>query len=108
MEDKKEKSKEEIQKEKLEIKLKQLESKLKQLEITEKTNTLNKWKECDIKRSNDEVLIKKLDTLKYMMSEFLIDEDSTQIGSEMKFKNAFDDDELAVIKHKIFDLIHKL
>lgn len=101
MEDKKEKSKEEIQREKLEIKL-------KQLEIKEKTNTLNKWKENDIKRSNDEVLIKKLDTLKYMMNSFLIDEDSAQIGSEMKFKNAFDDDELSVIKHKIFDLIHKL
>lgn len=97
----------ELKLKKAEALLKRYEADLKNLEVIEKA--------IDIDEKREKTKITKVDTqmdrincLSNVLSSFLIDDENATIGSEMKFKNAFNEGEQTVIKNKLLKMINEL
>tara|TARA_R110000796_G_scaffold248124_2_gene374565 strand:- start:16023 stop:16370 length:348 start_codon:yes stop_codon:yes gene_type:complete len=87
--------------------LKQCEVDFKNLEIIEKTIEIDEQR-VNTKLTKDTIKMDRISCLTSALSSWLIDDVATTIGSETKFKNAFDEGEQSIIKGKILKLINDL
>jgi len=97
----------ENQKELLALESQRLDNFDKKLKIKGLTakNELEKSKnELDLSRH----YIDQINTLRWLLSDTMLDEDATQIGSEAKFKHLFVEKDQQIIKKKIMTLVKNL
>ena len=78
---------------------------------TTKSNTKadldKREKEINIKKISDELLIDKVVVLYTMLELTVVDKDRTILGSDPFFKRVFNDNEISIMKKKIFELVNK-
>ena len=97
----------ELRQKELEIQGKELDIKFRELELEEKRKRLD-GEDDRLKNEIDKVKISKLDTLRWLLTSWDIDEEQTQVGSELKFKNTFDESDRRDLKTKIYNILKKL
>lgn len=88
------------------VKFRKSEVELKDLEIIEKTILVDELRD---RNKEDKVYteLNKVRILSELLSNCTVDETSSTIGSETKWKASFDDKEQSKIKNKIFEIINK-
>jgi hypothetical protein len=97
----------ELQLKKLELREKELELKLKDVETREKEASIkNETDRLDNTKSN--LLVSQLYILNWMLESAVIDEEKSIIGSEPKLMRTYDDDEIDIIKDKVFKILNKM
>lgn len=97
----------EIKLKKAEVLLKEKEAELKNLEVVEKAIDIDEKRLKD-KNIKTEIQMDKIRLLSNILTHCQIDDDSPIIGSEMKFKHIFNENEKESIKNKLFEIINKL
>lgn len=88
------------EKEKLEIAAKKLENKKKRLEIAKAKK--------EFLQEDKKMILDKINTLRNLITETVLDEDKTVFASEPKIKSVFNADEINRMKKKIWSLIDKI
>ena len=97
----------ELKEKELDLKSKELDLKGKALDLKEREKKLGAEDER-LKNETDGLRVSKLDTLRWLLTSWDIDEEQTQVGSELKFKNTFDSEDREMPKVKIYNILNKL
>jgi hypothetical protein len=87
---------------------KKLQLKLKQLDLKERNYQLGEGLKQKCQDEKDRITIEKLQSLQYLISCSMIDEDKTMLGSEGVHKPVFLEEEIWILKRKILELVQKL
>tara|TARA_R110001632_G_scaffold62000_13_gene149309 strand:+ start:1747 stop:2067 length:321 start_codon:yes stop_codon:yes gene_type:complete len=91
----------------LELELKEVEIQLKKLEAREKESMI-KTAEDKVEESKTRLLVEQIGQLDWMLQSLVIDEEKSILGSEPKFKRVYNEQEVYVIKDKLFKILKKV
>tara|TARA_R110000868_G_scaffold115997_8_gene309377 strand:+ start:3234 stop:3554 length:321 start_codon:yes stop_codon:yes gene_type:complete len=91
----------------LELELKEVEIQLKKLEVREKESII-KTAEDKADESKTRLLVEQIGQLDGMLQSLVIDEEKSILGSEPKFMRVYNEQELYMIKDKLFKILKKV
>jgi hypothetical protein len=85
-----------------------LQLELKKLEIKEKKYYLRQGIKQKEKEEESKMMVDKLLVLNYLITASMIDESKSLIGTDHVYKPVFEEEEIWILKSKIFELVKKL
>lgn len=91
----------------LDLELKEVEIRLKRLEADEKESMI-KTAEDKLEESKTRLIIEQIGQLDWMLQSVVIDEEESILGSEPKFKRVYNEEEIYMIKDKLFKTLKKV
>ena len=91
----------------LELELKEVEIQLKKLEAREKESMI-KTAEDKVEESKTRLLVEQISQLDWMLQSLVIDEEKSILGSEPKFMRVYNEEEIYMIKDKLFKILKKV
>ncbi len=91
----------------LELELKEVEIQLKKLEAREKESMI-KTAEDKVEESKTRLLVEQIAQLDWMLQSLVIDEEKSILGSEPKFMRVYNEEEIYMIKDKLFKILKKV
>ena len=91
----------------LELELKEVEIQLKKLEAREKESMI-KTAEDKVEESKTRLLVEQIAQLDWMLQSLVIDEEKSILGSEPKFMRVYNEEEIYMIKDKLFKTLKKV
>lgn len=82
--------------------------KKKEIEIKKEEYLLEKIEEERMRIEQERVVLDKVAQLRYMLTDIIVDEEKTLPGSDLKWKPVFEQEEVELIKAKLFEMLKKL
>lgn len=91
----------------LDLELKEVEIRLKRLEADEKESMI-KTELDKLEESKTRLIIEQIGQLDWMLQSVVIDEEESILGSEPKFMRVYNEEEIYMIKDKLFKTLKKV